>query len=535
MANPPLQLVSPQPIDQSLSVFAGNVPELRLPVLIQTAFPGAGGNGMQLQWNNGGGCYTTSCRFAFHSVKVPLDGTFRFGDAIDWEFDRGSCGMQLFATANSRINFLFKPATSYRPIFTFGGGCWMGNAVMFLPVCDDPDFVPVGIAVRKIGYPDPQPGDYCLMNKYFLWNEGTVANADIMSCFNLNASSVDFMCYRPFPGYTNLMVCTKTRGLVGDHATDNSNYDTIANINKYHNYRLRPIARVAQDYLSGKIPMTANTTINFIKTVITLPKDILNEGFFYAACHQGGPPGTQTSVCETMVNNYCKDSLHANEEVCGCVNATKENTDLTRFTPLTSTSMPIYCLSSKCTDDPEQDVDIFKKNIQMTTCPPINDININNTISGSNNVVTIDQMVQQAVNSPGSSGSNTPQGVSVDSSGKTIKTTNTGSGNNLVDKNAKTGEDGSISKMFSSMTTKTWIILFVVIVLLYFALFDKKKEQEGPMQPMPMQPMPMQPMQQQSMPMQQRSMQPMQQQSMPMQPMQQQSMPMQQQPMPMVR
>ena len=66
MANPPLQLVSPQPIDQSLSVFAGNVPELRLPVLIQTAFPGAGGNGMQLQWNNGGGCYTTSCRFAFH-------------------------------------------------------------------------------------------------------------------------------------------------------------------------------------------------------------------------------------------------------------------------------------------------------------------------------------------------------------------------------------------------------------------------------------------------------------------------------------
>ena len=523
MSKPPLQLVSPGPIDQSLSVFAGNVPELRLPVLIQLANPGAGGNGMQLQWNNGGGCYTTSCRFAFHSVKVPLDGTFRFGDAIDWEYDRGSCGMQLFATANSRINFLFKPATSYRPIFTFGGGCWMGNAVMFLPVCDDPDFVPVGIAVRKIGHPDPQPGDYCLMNKYFLWNEGTVAGVDIMSCFNLNANNVDFMCYKPFPGYNNLMVCTKPRGSAGSHATDNSNYDTIADINKFHKYRLRPISRVAQDYLTGNIPMTANTTVNFIKTVITLPKDILNEGFFYAACHQGGPPGTQTSVCENMVNNYCKDSLHANEEVCGCVNATKENTDLTRFTPLTSTSMPIYCLSPKCTDDPEQDVTIFKKNIQMTPCPPINDVNITNTISGSNNVVTIDQMVQQAVNpqgSSGSAGSATPQGVSVDSSGKTVKTTNTGSGNNLIDKNAKTGEDGSISKMFSSMTTKTWILLFVVIVILYFALFDKKKEQEGTnQQSMP----PMQPMQQGPMqPMQQRPMQPMQSmQSMPPMPMQQ--------------
>jgi len=345
----------------------------------------------RLEWNNGQGCYVPdNTRFSLHSITGTPWNTLRLGDSMDWEYTRNLIGNQLFASASSKFNFIFKPCTGYKKIMNLGG-CWDGQAIMYIPACDDPDFVPVGIAVRNFtqGKAPPTPGEYMMVNKYFLYEGGPIQPTNKLTSINLYINPGEtwdggqalpqqaVLLYRPFDGFGNLMVSLCPSGGYSTTCSvqndSNDDYDKLTSMNMVHNWQIRPIMRVIQDYFLGKIPDSAKTTIAFLKTIM-MPNGIMSGGAFYDLCHQGGPAGTANSVCEAMKQDYCKDSLHIDEPVCSCMTATSKNVDqeLLKVNPQVLKSP--YCLIDSCSNETVQDKSVFKSNNQMAKCPVINPI-----------------------------------------------------------------------------------------------------------------------------------------------------------------
>ena len=76
---------------------------------------------LQLEYNNGGGCYGTSARWSFWSVKTPPDSYAKLGDSMSWEYDQAQPSPQIFVKATWELNWFAKPATRYTEIFKLGG------------------------------------------------------------------------------------------------------------------------------------------------------------------------------------------------------------------------------------------------------------------------------------------------------------------------------------------------------------------------------------------------------------------------------
>jgi hypothetical protein len=438
--------------------------------IFKTYTPPAGD--CRLEWNNGRDCYNGDTRYSFWSIdilKAP-DTYGLLGDFMSWEWDQPQPPSLLFVKADHHVNWFCKPAKRYTPIFNLAG-CWAGEATIYLPECDDKDFVPVGVVIRKKDRGPPVAGDYFLINKYFLvdtpidstYNKMPVCAVFDAHCgwFGIKDGSTSVLMYKPFDGYGNLMIAHGGGMYDRDiQIGGNSSIQSVISTANVHNWQFRSVYDLIRDYLSqdlDKLGRIGATTLNFIKSQIHLPKDILLNGGYYDACHDG-QNGITTAVCDAMKSEYCDDPAHANEPVCGCLNAKLTDPDIA---PLSAANKlaPIHCISQNClTNVGKPDSKVFIKNTQLDTkkCPPIEYTSSTVNVSGTGNTYSGQQNITKNVSTPTSSESSNSGSANNNSSEESSRPNiNINSGSNSSSNSSTTNNSTSNSTTNNSSSNST--------------------------------------------------------------------------------